>query len=146
MLDCLILTTGCHCLTSYSVGPPFNDTAPCPRPGRAQIDIYLTSLPQQAIPTSYKTDTRSRLAYMNHPSRSATPESVLANSLHRATTNIDDLTQALADFSRLPSPEPPLASCCCGREDCEHAKAWAALKARLESRLILSAGAWHISA
>ncbi|KAL1727570.1 hypothetical protein EV714DRAFT_253750 [Schizophyllum commune] len=76
---------------------------------------------------------------MNHPSRSATPESVLANSLHRATTNIDDLTQALADFSRLPSPEPPLASCCCGREDCEHAKAWAALKARLESRLILSA-------
>lgn len=68
-----------------------------------------------------------------------TPESFLANSLHRATTNIDDLTQALADFSRVPSPEPPLASCCCGKEECEHAKAWAALKARLESRLILSA-------
>ncbi|KAL1747263.1 hypothetical protein HDZ31DRAFT_32388 [Schizophyllum fasciatum] len=76
---------------------------------------------------------------MSHPSRPATPESVLANSLYRATTNIDDLTKALTDFSRVPSPEPPLASCCCGREDCEHAKAWAALKARLESRLILSA-------
>ncbi|KAF8872758.1 hypothetical protein BD779DRAFT_1571794 [Infundibulicybe gibba] len=61
-------------------------------------------------------------------------------SLHHATATIDDLTIALANFSRVPSPEPPsLSICCCDREECQHTKDWLNLKSRLESRLILSA-------
>ncbi|KAG6849386.1 hypothetical protein H0H93_008893 [Arthromyces matolae] len=53
---------------------------------------------------------------------------------------IDDLTLALANFSRVASPEPPtILSCCCGKVDCESTQAWTELKGRLESRLILSA-------
>lgn len=74
-------------------------------------------------------------------SRATTPESPLTNSLHHATTTIDDLTTALTNFSRVPSPEPPSAlTCCCGKEDCENVVSWLAMKSRLESRLILSAG------
>ncbi|KAF9266131.1 hypothetical protein L218DRAFT_897035 [Marasmius fiardii PR-910] len=72
----------------------------------------------------------------------STPDSPLtmASSLEHATSTIDELTQALANFSRLPSPEPPsIINCCCRREDCENLRAWSALKARLESRLTLSA-------
>ncbi|GLB34217.1 hypothetical protein LshimejAT787_0111010 [Lyophyllum shimeji] len=73
-------------------------------------------------------------------SRSATPESTLTNSFHHANSTIDDLTLALANFSRVPSPEPPtVLACCCGTQDCENARAWLELKSRLESRLILSA-------
>jgi hypothetical protein len=64
------------------------------------------------------------------------------DSLYDATTTIDELTQALENVSRVPSPEPPsLFFCCCGREDCENVQAWLGMKARLESRLTLSAGA-----
>ncbi|KAG6854443.1 hypothetical protein C0991_006522 [Blastosporella zonata] len=64
----------------------------------------------------------------------------MADSVHTANTTIDDLTLALANFSRIPSPEPTRRlSCCCGKEDCENASTWSELKARLESRLILSA-------
>ncbi|ESK94111.1 hypothetical protein Moror_12778 [Moniliophthora roreri MCA 2997] len=64
----------------------------------------------------------------------------MTSTLEHATSTIDDLTLALANFSRLPSPEPPsVLDCCCGREDCEHAQTWHAVKARLESRLTLSA-------
>ena len=76
-------------------------------------------------------------------SRPLTPESQLASSLHRATSTIDELTQTLTSVSRLSSPEPDNAAvcmCCCGRADCETSKAWAAMKAKLESRLVLSAG------
>ncbi|KAK0461600.1 uncharacterized protein EV420DRAFT_1526159 [Desarmillaria tabescens] len=72
-------------------------------------------------------------------SRPLTPESPLASSLNHATSTIDDLTVALANFSRVPSPEPSLMSCCCGRDDCENANAWFSMKSKLESRLILSA-------
>ncbi|KAI0722287.1 hypothetical protein C8T65DRAFT_628860 [Cerioporus squamosus] len=73
-------------------------------------------------------------------SRPLTPDSQLASSLHRATTTIDELTNALTTASRLSSPEPDnVCTCCCGREECENSKAWAALKAKLESRLVLSA-------
>ncbi|KIY70393.1 hypothetical protein CYLTODRAFT_435731 [Cylindrobasidium torrendii FP15055 ss-10] len=62
------------------------------------------------------------------------------NSLDLAANTIDDLTIALANFSRVPSPEPPsLVTCCCAKEDCEHMHAWLSMKNRLESRLILSA-------
>ncbi|KAF7352224.1 hypothetical protein MVEN_01185800 [Mycena venus] len=74
--------------------------------------------------------------------RPPTPDSPLTNrdSLYDATTTIDDLTNALNDVSRVPSPEPPsLYFCCCGRDDCENVQAWLATKARLESRLMLSA-------
>ncbi|KAF8076810.1 hypothetical protein FPV67DRAFT_1472745 [Lyophyllum atratum] len=73
-------------------------------------------------------------------SRPTTPESPLSNSFHHANSTIDDLTLALANFSRVPSPEPhaPLA-CCCGREECENMKGWLEVKSSLESRLILSA-------
>jgi len=74
-------------------------------------------------------------------SRPTTPESPLTNSLHHATTTIDDLTAALTNFSRVPSPEAPSTlTCCCGKEDCENMVSWLAMKSRLESRLILSAG------
>ncbi|EKM59989.1 uncharacterized protein PHACADRAFT_115381 [Phanerochaete carnosa HHB-10118-sp] len=70
--------------------------------------------------------------------RPRTPDS--PSSLRKATTAIDDLTAALSNFNRVPSPEPPNATvCCCGREDCESSKAWWALKNKLENRLILSA-------
>ncbi|KAK0207041.1 hypothetical protein DFS33DRAFT_639709 [Desarmillaria ectypa] len=72
-------------------------------------------------------------------SRPLTPESPLASSLNHATSTIDDLTVALANFSRVPSPEPSLMTCCCGRDDCENANAWFSMKSKLESRLILSA-------
>ncbi|PPQ95877.1 hypothetical protein CVT26_015569 [Gymnopilus dilepis] len=73
-------------------------------------------------------------------SRPPTPESPLANSLYHATSTIDELTAALANFSRVPSPEPVSAlTCCCGKEDCENLKSWLDLKSRLDSRLVLSA-------
>ncbi|KAJ7055101.1 hypothetical protein C8F01DRAFT_1063304 [Mycena amicta] len=74
--------------------------------------------------------------------RPRTPDSPLTNrdSLYDATSTIDDLTQALENVSRVPSPEPPAAFfCCCGRDSCENVQAWLATKARLESRLTLSA-------
>lgn len=75
-------------------------------------------------------------------SRSTSPDSTLASSLFDATANIDDLTNTLANFSRVATPEPAAAlTCCCARDDCEHLKAWQGLKSKLESRLILSAGA-----
>ena len=78
-------------------------------------------------------------------SRPTTPESPWTNSLHHATTTIDDLTTALTNFSRVPSPEPPSTlTCCCGKEDCENVVSWLAMKSRLESRLILSAGKYVI--
>ncbi|KAG6861952.1 hypothetical protein C0995_009136 [Termitomyces sp. Mi166 len=70
-------------------------------------------------------------------SRPISPESYMTNNVN---STIDDLTLALANFSRVPSPEPDrILICCCGKEDCENARAWSELKARLESRLILSA-------
>ncbi|KAF8626714.1 hypothetical protein AX17_006481 [Amanita inopinata Kibby_2008] len=74
-------------------------------------------------------------------SRPATPESPLTGSLYQAALTIEDLTSALADFShRVPSPDPPVRlTCCCGKEDCENLGNWIAVKARLESRLRLSA-------
>ncbi|KAI0737703.1 hypothetical protein C8Q80DRAFT_1294198 [Daedaleopsis nitida] len=77
---------------------------------------------------------------MSFDSRPLTPDSQLTSSLHRATANIDELTNALTAASRLSSPEPEnVCTCCCGREECETSKTWAALKAKLESRLVLSA-------
>jgi len=72
--------------------------------------------------------------------RPETPCSPRPNSLYHATTTINDLTLALANFSRVPSPEPPtVLECCCGMEVCTNLNAWLELKSRLESRLILSA-------
>jgi len=73
--------------------------------------------------------------------RPPTPESPLTSSLYHATSTMDDITTALANFSRVPSPEPPsTVTCCCGKENCENLISWLALKSRLGSRLILSAG------
>lgn len=73
--------------------------------------------------------------------RPDTPQSPSTNSLYDATTTIDDITAALAKFSRVPSPEPPSAVvCCCPKENCENLKSWLTSKSRLESRLVLSAG------
>ncbi|KAF8138330.1 hypothetical protein EV363DRAFT_1580155 [Boletus edulis] len=72
--------------------------------------------------------------------RPVTPDSPLASSLDNATSTIDDLTLALTNFSRVPSPEPQRQiCCCCGSEECEATKAWLTLKSKLESRLVLSA-------
>ena len=73
--------------------------------------------------------------------RLATLDSPLASSLDHATSTIDDLTLALTNFSRVPSPElQRQICCCCGSEECDATKAWLALKSKLESRLVLSAG------
>ncbi|KAH9854959.1 hypothetical protein C2E23DRAFT_867064 [Lenzites betulinus] len=77
---------------------------------------------------------------MSSDSRPLTPDSQLANSLHRATATIDDLTHTLSSVSRLSSPEPEnVCTCCCGREECETSKAWASFRSKLEGRLVLSA-------
>lgn len=85
------------------------------------------------------------LSLMHEPeygiSPQETPGSPRPSSLYHATTTINDLTLALANFSRVPSPEPPAGlECCCGVEHCTNLNAWLELKSRLESRLILSAG------
>ncbi|KAF8497341.1 hypothetical protein JB92DRAFT_3125710 [Gautieria morchelliformis] len=67
-------------------------------------------------------------------SRASTPESPLA----KAATTIDDLTAALSNFSRAPTPDPAII-CCCRRDDCESSCSWASFRAKLESRLVLSA-------
>ncbi|EED81094.1 predicted protein [Postia placenta Mad-698-R] len=73
-------------------------------------------------------------------SRTPTPDSPMSSSLRRATDTIDDLTLALSNFSRMSSPElADVATCCCGKDDCETTKAWQAWKSKMESRLILSA-------
>ncbi|KNZ78618.1 hypothetical protein J132_11059 [Termitomyces sp. J132] len=78
--------------------------------------------------------------YEAQASRPTSPESLMNNSLHNANSTIDDLTLALANFSTVSSPElDRILTCCCGKENCENARAWSELKARLESRLILSA-------
>jgi len=76
-----------------------------------------------------------------YSTRPTTPESPLTSSLYHATTTIDDLTTALANFSRVHSPELLSSlTCCCGKEECENLKSWLELKSRLDSRLVLSAG------
>lgn len=80
-------------------------------------------------------------------SRPGTPDSTLTNSFHRANATIDDLTVNLAKVSRAPTPDASsLLRCCCGREDCENTSAWVTHQAKLESRLILSAGTYPLSA
>ena len=75
----------------------------------------------------------------------STPATVspLSRSFLDASTAIDDLTRSLADYSRVSTPDPPphLPGCECNTEDSEYTRAWLAVKAKLESRLILSAGA-----
>ncbi|KAH8835469.1 hypothetical protein DL96DRAFT_1574366 [Flagelloscypha sp. PMI_526] len=72
--------------------------------------------------------------------RPASPESYMTNTFDNVTAHIDDLTDALANFSRVPSPEPQSSlSCCCGNDDCPNLKSWNELKTKLESRLVLSA-------
>jgi len=78
-------------------------------------------------------------------SQGSTPatNSPLSRSFIDASTAIDDLTRSLVDYSRVSTPEPPshLAGCQCSTEESEYSKAWLAVKAKLESRLVLSAGA-----
>ena len=68
------------------------------------------------------------------------------NSLRNVTATIDKLTTSLSNHSRSSSPEPPhVTTCCCGRDDCENARAWLAYKAKLEGRLVLSAGEFYMT-
>ncbi|KAF5371188.1 hypothetical protein D9758_004215 [Tetrapyrgos nigripes] len=107
------------------------------------INERLLSCPVPVIPPSaclHSILPNQHLVMQGTDSRPMTPETNLANSLDIVTNNIDDLTLALANFSRLSSPEPSSAlTCCCGRSDCENTLAWQAKKSRLESRLTLSA-------
>jgi hypothetical protein len=82
---------------------------------------------------------------MSHRSTPATV-SPLSRSFLDASTAIDDLTRSLADYSRVSTPEPPshLPRCECDTEDSEYTRAWLAVKAKLESRLVLSAGASYV--
>ncbi|KAI9508672.1 hypothetical protein F5148DRAFT_979510 [Russula earlei] len=76
-------------------------------------------------------------------SQGSTPvsNSPLSRSFLDASTAIDDLTRSLVDYSRVSTPDPPLhlPECECNTEDSEYTKAWLAVKAKLESRLVLSA-------
>ncbi|EMD40357.1 hypothetical protein CERSUDRAFT_110951 [Gelatoporia subvermispora B] len=73
-------------------------------------------------------------------SRPTTPDSLMTNSLRQATGAIDDLTIALGNISGTSTPEPhDVTTCCCGLEDCETSMAWGAYKAKMQSRLVLSA-------
>ena len=73
------------------------------------------------------------------------PSSPSSRSYLDATSAIDDLTRSLTDYSRVSTPEPPshASDCSCNTDDSEYTKAWMALKTKLESRLVLSAGALH---
>ncbi|GJJ07054.1 hypothetical protein Clacol_001253 [Clathrus columnatus] len=55
--------------------------------------------------------------------------------------SIDDLTAALQNFAgtRSSSPDLALLECCCQNLDCTHLNVWRNVKAKLESRLVLSA-------
>ncbi|KAL4264045.1 hypothetical protein AB1N83_005191 [Pleurotus pulmonarius] len=67
-------------------------------------------------------------------------QSSSSTTLSHATSTIDELTVALTNYSRLPSPELEyFATCCCGRKECANTKSWTAFKSALENRLILSA-------
>jgi hypothetical protein len=71
----------------------------------------------------------------------ATPDAVDASSLYDASSNIDDLTLALMNFSQVPSLESQQnICCCCGSTECKATKDWLDLKEKLEKRLHLSAG------
>ncbi|KAH9998330.1 hypothetical protein BJV77DRAFT_1064847 [Russula vinacea] len=76
-------------------------------------------------------------------SQRSTPATVspLSRSFLDASTAVDDLTRSLADYSRVSTPEPPphLPGCECNTEHSEYTRAWLAVKAKLESRLVLSA-------
>ncbi|KAG8852351.1 hypothetical protein FRB96_008697 [Tulasnella sp. 330] len=75
-------------------------------------------------------------------SRSSSPDSSITTnaSFIRASNTIDDLTRALASFSRGPSLElPDTTACCCGREDCEASSSWMTARGKLEKELELSA-------
>lgn len=66
----------------------------------------------------------------------------MTSSLLRATSTVDALTAALAETSRAQTPELPDAlRCCCARPDCVNLRGWLRAKSKLESRLVLSAGA-----
>ncbi|KAF8524570.1 hypothetical protein BU17DRAFT_63137 [Hysterangium stoloniferum] len=72
-------------------------------------------------------------------SRSASPATTTASD-HHANKTIDDLTLALSNFSktRAPTPDAHIA-CCCRRRECPSLVAWSDVRAKLESRLVLSA-------
>ncbi|KAL0949202.1 hypothetical protein HGRIS_009280 [Hohenbuehelia grisea] len=75
-----------------------------------------------------------------NPARPASPESPTASTSGHAPSTIDELTVALANYSRLPEPAPEYQpNCCCGKEDCANTKSWIDFKSQLENRLILSA-------
>ena len=75
------------------------------------------------------------------------PSSPSSRSFLDASSAIDDLTRSLTDYSRVTTPEPSshASGCNCNTDDSEYTKAWMAVKAKLESRLVLSAGALHIA-
>jgi hypothetical protein len=62
--------------------------------------------------------------------------------LQKATATIDEITKALAEFSRSTTPEPlgaPVCSCC-DNDSCETSTLWALDRSKIEKRLVLSAG------
>lgn len=74
------------------------------------------------------------------PSRPSSPDS--DHKLQRASATIDELTRALANFSRATTPDlEVIPSCsCCERDECETVAAWLRDRANVERRLVLSAG------
>lgn len=96
------------------------------------------------MPVSPRVSTRPLGMSQRSTPATASP---LSRSFLDANTAVDDLTRSLADYSRVSTPEPPshLPGCECSAEDSEYTRAWLAVKAKLESRLVLSAGASYNS-
>ena len=69
------------------------------------------------------------------------PTTPMTSRLNDTSSTFDDLTAAIEDLSRIPSPEPVASLiCCCGKENCDNFRSWLELKAKLSQRLVLSAG------
>ncbi|KDQ15443.1 hypothetical protein BOTBODRAFT_173928 [Botryobasidium botryosum FD-172 SS1] len=66
------------------------------------------------------------------------PETPMTASLPLTSNTMDELTRALANFSR-PTDSEPVLVCCCGREDCESTRAWEAAREKMDKGLVLSA-------
>lgn len=83
--------------------------------------------------------------YLNMSQESTPGPSSPSHSFLDASSAIDDVTRSFTDYSRIQTPDLPshVSDCNCNTDDTEYTKAWMAVKAKLESRLVLSAGASH---
>lgn len=106
---------------------------------------YVHGVPLHLVLCSQRQRTMMASPLPAQSSRASSPMSTISDldpHRHQDSKTFDDLTLALANFSRAQTPDAP-AGCCCMRENCESMRTWADVRAKLESRLVLSAGKWR---